>query len=610
MMKKYILPLLIFLSLHAYASTPSEYAPDTLQRELTLQKDYVPVGHQAEKATFNPLDSRGKVALTPIEFARNTYQVGMNVTPQLFNPIENPLAPTFPSQKFHARIFGGYPLYVGGNLGFSSKIGDRGSILLGLDHLSRKNLAAAFVTPFAPQNITHDTEIGMRYDHALDNRILQVGISAYHHLHTFYGHTLNPASKESPIAEPQGESDYQETYNLFRFNGISSSFSITPAPFSLLSGWQYSATAQVGINRKEDPINSDPVAPILWYASDATNLLAEKTNELDLNILGNLGYTFSGSDWGVGIDSKYQYLYLSPSVKIAGTKAAHIFSIAPHIQYNSPTFLAKLGANVEMLNRGNKSVLVTPDVELRWKTSPLLSLYAVADGGAELMGLRELYQLNRYAEASSIYSGYNITQYRFLLGLQMGNYNGFAFDLYAGYANYSDYSEWAMQFYPAPIHPTIPHTPFDFVTFQRMNKGGVNEAFLSALARYVSNFGLDFSANWKFSKYNRNKNSRAKTEYLEGIPTSEINLTANYSITDKLSAGISFNGLAGITFYPSDKAVHLPFIPELDARISYKAHKNLGLSLIGKNIFNNKTARWMYYERPGATIIGALTITL
>ena len=613
-MKKYIYSLLFLTILSAYAHASevhSAYAPDTLQRELTLQKEYVPVGHQAEKATFNPLDTRGKVSLTPIEFAKNTYQVGMNVTPKLFNPLQNPLAPEYPQQKFHARLFGGYPLYLGGNLGFASKIGDRGAILLGLDHLSRKNLAAEKVTPFAPQNITHDTELGMKYNHALENRVLQVGIDAYHHLHSYHGHFLDSKTEPNIATVPLGENSLEEAYNLFRFNGITTSLSISPAPFSLLSGWQYSANANIGINRKEDPTYFREVAPIIRYGKETSNPMPKRANEVNVNLSGNLGYTFSGSDWGVGIDGRYQSLHLSKSVLNKELQAKRALSIAPHVQYISPIFLAKAGIKIETLFGGHESLLITPDVELKWRATPLLSLYAMTDGGAEFMGLRELYRLNRYADATSVYSGYNIAKYRLLVGLQMGNYNGFAFDLYGGYTNYSAFSEWDMYHHSAPHHPAFNHEPFGFVTFQRANHGAVDEAFLSALARYVSNFGLNLSASWKFSKYSRRSDNDLSSEYyFSGIPMTEINVTADYDFTDKLSAGMIFNGLGGITFYPTAEPYHMPFIPELDARVSYKAHKNLGLSLIGKNIFNNKTARWMFYERPGATIVGAITITL
>lgn len=616
-MKRYILLLLIFTAssigaARAYNSSP--YVADSLQRELTLQKEYVPVGHQAERTTFNPLDTRGKASLTPIEFAKNTYQVGMNVKPKLFEPIQNPLAPNHPMSVFHARLFGGYPIYAGANIGFAGRIGEKGSLLLGLDHASRMNTVRGSVTPFDPQNTTHDSEIGLKYTQALESRLLNIGIEVYNHLNTIYGH-----AEKSPLgnlnSQLKGDEDFQEKYKLFRLTGGELSVSLSPTPLSLLSGWQYSAKANVGISNKAQPFYMNEIVPIISFDGNGRDANDGKAiNELNLNLEGNLGYNFAGTDWGFGVDGKYQLLSLSELNVSENMKAGYIFSANPYFQYNSPNLLIKAGAKLQMLNRGEKTFLATPDVELRWKATPLFSLYAVADGGAELMGLRELYQVNRYAEASSAYRGYNITQYRALLGILVGNYDGFSLDINAGYADYLAFSDWDIKYTEAPMHPTIAHDPYDVVTFNRVNKGGANQIFVSALARYVSYIGLDLSAALKYNKYTRKEVEGVETAPIQGLPSMEMSINADYAFTEKLSAGASFNGLSGINFYQNingkREEIKMSFIPELDARVSYKVHKNIGLSVIGKNIFNNKSARWAFYERPGATIVGAITFNL
>lgn len=52
------------------------------------------------------------------------------------------------------------------------------------------------------------------------------------------------------------------------------------------------------------------------------------------------------------------------------------------------------------------------------------------------------------------------------------------------------------------------------------------------------------------------------------------------------------------------------FIPELDTRVSYQISKHIGVSLLGRNLLNNRSERWAFYQRPGAGLLAAFHLSL
>lgn len=609
MNKNILFVILLLIGGQAYANP---FAADTLQRELVLQQDYAPVGQQAQKEFFNPLDTRGQKALKPIEFARNTYQVGMNVHPLLFNPLHNPLAPDDHKQTFYGRFFGGYPGHAGVNAGVVAKTGERGSLLISVDHLSRFVDGIQGELPFVPMDQTHDTEVALGYTHALDARVLNVGIDLFHHSNTFYG--INMELPTGTQFDDTNEFD-PVLYNLL---GTEVSFSLSPAPLSLVRGWQYNASGKLGFTSKDDigqGYATNPVVMLNGAAADKNSL-----SELSVDLKGNIGYKFAGTDWGFGADANYQMLsigalgvYPEVSAVYEGRnemKPMQLLSLDPYLEYNKPNMLIKAGAKVQLLNRGAKTILITPDVQLRFKATPMFSIYANVDGGAEYFGLRENYLQNRWAEAVSVYTGYHIAQFRALLGIQVGNYNGFSLDINGGYAQYSDFSDWRFHELSGEYTPYLINT----YSFIRKNRGRAGHTFVNATAGYVSPMGLDLRAKIQYNSYASLEESKLPIGY--GLPMTELYLSADYQATEKLVFNVNFSGMGGIKFkeadlIPTDTAadIELPFITELGARITYKAHKNIGVSLIGNNLLNKRSERWLGYYRQGATVQGAVIIT-
>lgn len=595
------------------------FALDTLQREMVLQRDYQPVGQQAEKAFFNPLQTSATTSLRPISFARNTYPITMNVMPKLFNPLDNPLAPKQVKQMLHARVFGGYPGHVGANVGVLVKPSEEGSLLISVDHLSRFANVPQRNLPLRPVDRTHDTEVALDYTHALVDRVINVGVDVFHHANTYYGML--------PIVPSAGTSQLTAEYPLAGMVGTEVRVGVSPSPLSLARGLQYSVDGKVGYTTKDD---------ISLYYTDNNILIPKgvapvkgnKVSELSVDVLGNLGYKFAGTDWGVGVDGRYQMISISALNGLSGNKLNPMMalSIDPYFAYTAPNFVLKAGAKIQLLNRGSKKFLVTPDVQARFKATDNFSIYLNADGGAEYHTLRDIYRQNRWADAMSVYEGYEIAHYRVISGVQVGNINGFSLDLNGGYTSYSDFSDWKSGYHTTKYANELVMDGPEFreiltPLYSLNNVGKVDNIFVGAKVRYVSSIGLDLGASVKYNSY------KAKTEEVTdhkvgyGRPAYEIGVSADYAINDKIGLNVNFTGLGGIKFPELSKPVNgvgatpvtlVPaesiFVGDLGARISYKVHPNIGLSLIGENLFNQKVGRWRGYDRQGAIAVFAVTL--
>lgn len=610
----------------AYANP---YALDTLQREMVLQRDYQPVGHQAEKAFFNPLQTTSATSLRPINFARNTYPITMNVLPKLFSPIENPLAPEQINQKLHARIFGGYPGHVGANIGVLTKTSEEGSLLISADHLSRFVQLPKRNLPLNPLDQTHDTEVALDYSHALEDRVLSVGIDVFHHANTYYG------SVQSGVDEP---TQLTAEYPLAGMVGTEVRVGVSPSPLSLARGLLYSVDGKIGYTSKDDISTYYPENNIL-IPTNAVPYKKNKVAELAVDLGGNLGYQFAGTDWSVGVDGRYQLVSISALSTLVGDNLhpMQALSIDPYVAYTAPHIIVKAGAKLQLLNRGSKKFLVIPDVQARFKATNRFSIYLNADGGVEYRTLRDIYRINRWADAMSVYEGYDIAQYRVLAGIQVGNINGFSLDLNGGYASYLNFSDWRANCHVTTYsNELVIDDPLtrDILTplYSLKNSGRVGNVFVGAKMRYISPAGLDLGASVKYNAYkskgtklvNNPSGPQEVSDYIVGYgrPAYEIGVSADYAINEKIGLNVNFTGLGGIKtpeiLEPTDALDLFPpvlvpsetiFVGDLGACISYKVHPNIGLSLIGENLFNQKIERWIGYNRQGATVVFAATFS-
>ncbi len=587
MRKINILCLLLLGSSMSFAqsNTHTEQS-DTLQREMILEREYIPDTEQATKEFFNPLDTKRDTRLKSLNFANTTYGVRMEVRPRLFDPVYRSYASLPKQHTWHARIFGGYPTRFGLNTGLLFRAGENGIVDLAIDHCSLKDLVPGDSKSFRALNNTHDTNVVLRYGHKLPDRLLNVSAKAYNNMQTYFGHAVMSTTP------PDGA---QPRYPLYQMVGGAIDFNLSPAPLILRSPWQYSLYGTLGYGRQSLPIPAS--------ATDKNN-----ANGLDLLIGGKLAYGIFTYDFNFGADLFFKTTKVSAKrLPTLETSTPMVFSVSPYVSYVYQDLSLRGGANIQFLNGVSTKLHISPNITAKWKATDDLSAFATVKGGGEVTGFRELYRLNRYSLPTSLSKAMTLADYDATIGVQVGSISGLSLDLRGGYASYRDYYDWAYD--SATPDPKDQAHGLPFTTFLPQRKNNVGLAYLTASARYIYAGGLEIVGSMQYNNYILAKNK----VHLSGRPAILMNLSVDYQILPSLTAHCNLQGVGGIKYLRSvgqKEYGRIPFVADLSARISYKLHKNLGLSLMGTNLINQRESRWIDYSRPGIGVLGAVTINL
>ncbi|MCI6279202.1 MAG: hypothetical protein MR609_05360 [Bacteroidales bacterium] len=603
---------------------------DTLQRELVLEREYVPSTAEVKKDFFNPLDvPKSARKLKPLRFARDTYGVDVSLRPRLFDPVYNSYAQNEDPRNWHLRLYGGYPARLGANIGMHFNAGENGSLDFGIDHDSRKSALSNPLLPFRQEAEMHDTEVSARFSQKLDTRTLGISGSVYHSMETLYG----LPSDYAVSAEP---SDLRPKYTLFSRIGGEAGFELSPAPLLDLSPWQYSVYLHGGYAALDIPatfftiptalLPPDPATPVTPAAPAEELGKVERMSGYDVKAGGTLAYGLKVYNFNFGADVSFEMSGRNTSAALRETGAGNTYGVpmalsgTPFLSYLNDYVELKAGVKVQFLNGVSEKFALAPLVNFRWKAHDLFSIVIDADGGGDLVGFRELYELNRYALTPFGDTPMDVARYRISAGFELGNLYGFSASLKGGYADYAHLFDWyALMSASASRGMGLPA-----IVFSPVQNENVSLLFFEASARYVSPVGFTVSGGARYDKYTVKGTDRV----VSGRPSLTLNVSADYRINPEWSVALALDAKGGIkqrfNFSPNltspapepsrdfgtDKSsvASVPFVGDLTARVSYDFSKYAGLSLIGTNLLNQHYSEWLGYGRAGAGIMAALTL--
>ena len=604
---------------------------DTLQRELVLEREYIPSTAEVKKDFFNPLDvPKSARKLKPLRFARDTYGVDMSLRPRLFEPVYNSYAPNEDPRNWHLRLYGGYPTRLGANIGMHFNAGENGSLDFGIDHDSRKSTLSNLLLPFKQEVEMHDTEVSARFSQKLDTRTLGISGSVYHSMETLYGLPSDYAVSSEPAS-------LVPKYTLFSRVGGEVGFEVSPAPLHDLSPWQYSLFLTGGYATEDIPstffpmipgsmLPTSPTTPVIPSAPVEGTEQIQRLGGYDLKAGGTLAYGLKVYSFNFGADVSFEMSGRNTSAALREAGALNPYGVpmvlsgTPFLSYLNDNLGLKAGIRVQFLNGVSEKLALAPLVNFRWKAHDLFSIVIDADGGGDLVGFRELYELNRYALDPRGDAPMDVARYRISAGFELGNLYGFSASLKGGYADYAHLFDWqALLAASATKGIGLPA-----VVFCPAQNENVSLLFFEASARYISPLGLTVSGGARYDKYT----VKDSEQIVSGRPSLTLNVSADYRINPEWSVALTMNAKSGIkqrfifsqlltdpasepsNDFGTDRTgvASVPFMGDLTARVSYDFSKYAGLSLIGTNLLNGHSTEWLGYGRAGAGIMAALTL--
>ncbi|MDO4771373.1 hypothetical protein [Porphyromonas sp.] len=590
----------LIVSAMTYDNVAAQVAKkDSLNRELTLERDFVPTQNQIQKSFFSPLSGQKKSALTPLKFVNDSYALSTKIETRSFDPIFNDRAPESEPQKGFIRLFGGWQGYGGLNAGASFVNEQKSQTDMSINHFTRYILGRNTLPAPIKRARTHDTDATLSYAKKLSLGTLRLRGHAFYDVEGIYG---SDNRLESPLN--LAEQDFKPTYPTLSNYGAVLSGERTYAPLSAGSQWFGSTQGSISFTSKNDFVLASKIPEETYSGTDLMT-----TRELRIANQSSVSYEFSdlikaGAD--AEIDLR-QYPTLVGEYPVGNMT---LLGVRPVVSFKGNTFDIHIGGKVQYVNTASKSLLLSSDIALRFHPVDAFSMFAKLDGGASLPTLRDTYLINKYFIAPSIINATEAVRYRAILGVEMGPFSGLSLTLRGGYADYQDFADWQQKILKVDM---VKDTTLPISMYALRQRNDVKKTYGEIMAKYISHTGLKLSAAFRYNHYVTSdlKDKEGVDISVQGLPKYELNASATYDISRRLSVQATFTGLGGIQTEDrrSEGKVERTMFNELNAGISYRASKRVGLSLTGINLLNGKNERWRHYEHRGLGIMGAATFT-
>lgn len=569
---------------------------DSLNREMVLEKEFVPSAQKVTKTYFTPLEQKGPKKLTPLSFVRSNYDVALNVQPRLFNPLYESHAPNYAPRNWFLKLYGGTPARVGVRIGGHLDATEDSSLDLLITHDTFRGKIGTNKTS-VPQHtrITHDTEASLRYTHQLSDGLLLATANLFYDKYNIYGCVL-----------PQTTTPFTPVYPMYTMAGIHADLQKTRTPLEVVSPWSYEGKLSIDFADKSDPSGKTETPLLAPESSQQYNIFAPiHAAQLLLNGKANLGYAVS-EVWQAGLGALAQLSVSKAPYAPSAANAPFVIGVSPHVDMAYETLKGRFGAQIQLLNKGNKSVLIVPDVNLQWVMAPTASLTLTLDGGASVYGLRDTYKQNRYFYAPSLYDAMDIVPIRASLGIELGNWYGFSAGVRGGWQQYNRLMDWVT----LPLVTQQQEQTVTTAYYSLRPRTALQSLFLNLHANVVTPYGFRLGAEAQLRTYSSLVKEEAPAPVL-GLPTYTLKAFATYTPLSRLVLHADMEVLGGMQLQNIQaEVVKLPWCPTLNIGANYRVTKQISASLTAYNIANSKATRWLYYDRPGVGVLGSISFHL
>lgn len=416
-MKRYILLLSIILAMVART-----YANDTLQREVTIVRNFTPVVRPADKINTLPPISAPQFHVAPVAYSFDAYSAEVAPALSTFDvPGVADNKDTFTRYNGYATFDMGMYMAMAANAGYSilDTTHDKLGVAARFTSLNGDvpvNTHAAYVTQDVTRQTYYDVGATVRYAHIFDNNLTLSAQASYRYIDfNYYGVMANP-----------------------------SSYAIQP--MQQVNNYQAELRVDNNEARHYDYEKWHVVAGYGYYGN--SNGLYTREGSCEHHAYIDASYAqMLGERWYVGGDVAIDYLHymgmLSSSTpledvlsgKVAPATQSHnhfVLQLLPHAQWSRERMSLRLGAKVEISGGDGPVVYISPDVRYNWEFVKNYFLFATINGGKRLNTWGNMSQGCFYFDPSQPIAS-EFTAVDAQLGLRMRIIPDLAMTLYGGY---------------------------------------------------------------------------------------------------------------------------------------------------------------------------------
>lgn len=340
-----------------------------------------------------------------------------------------------------------------------------------------------------------------------------------------------------------------------------------------------------GLNAGFAPANAGPwvySARVGWsvYTDDWLAWGYERGIENKFRLDGKVGYCFSEALSATADVSLKSMLYNCSPARDKYDRYGNYttFSVTPKVSYAVPGMSLTAGADVSIRSLLAPTVRISPFLDLQYRISNSLKLYAAAKGGVDEYDMRYLHSFSPYwVSNSQIHDGYTAVDAS--LGMVWNLSDHIELQLDGGYRKY-----------------------FDKV-FQMMYKGDVYGSYIKQSDAGLTHIGLSgkylHSARLSLhaaADYNNWHGCDAKLLLM--LPEFNLCIGGEYLIIDRLTADLEYC-YSRMTAYEGSR---LPYASTLDIGLRYALLDRLDIALKGSNLLDNRYYRFADYRNRGISV--------
>ena len=409
--------MLTFLGTAVAVHAQEDDKKKTLNREMTLEREYDPTVQDASKVNTLPEVKDPEVQKIPVDYADFTVPTDPLKEISLL-PSGNVMTQmNYNKRRGYLNLGGGTHLNLNGDLGYHILSTDVDQLRLWVSHRSTNGNVKYLQNEEKVKAKLNDNVGGLQYGHVFDKAVLNMGLKYGYSGFNYYGWPMQ-LSSSLPQEDMLKQAD-RETNQV-----------------------NQTIAASIGVESKEGADLGYLIDLGFVNFSHKYGVMKDVDGPKESTFEAKVGFSkgFNGN-MRVGVNGLIEYFnYSLPAEKTLadGSVAFCEFenhaevALTPYYQIDGENWLVKLGANV-MFKTGNESfVMASPDVDLRVTVADKTQLYAKAGGKLYSNSMYEMSKINRYLDPTRELAP-SRNWMDAVLGIKSGVAPGFWFDLFAGY---------------------------------------------------------------------------------------------------------------------------------------------------------------------------------
>lgn len=389
-------------------------AQEKLNKEITLDKDFVPVEKKAVKKSalpkvVIPAKSTDKAQVNYSNWAEPT-AVGTTIPTML--PYGYRTAHIFSGQRGYLELGAGSQLNFDGSAGYRIVDTEHSKLGLWLQHNSTwsgKNSTKLIADDdLRLKQKFNDNTVGLDFSQHFAPGDLVLGAKMHYDNFNYYGGLGS-----------WWDDNKQSLVSLALRGGWNGKASIAGRDFDYRAGLSYDYSAyDKGLHALTGGVDYDGAR--------------------DHNVKANLGVSYATSAFStLGIDARLDYVNRSykahaASVSNKYTDDMTVVTLSPFYGYRGENLCARLGGNVDFSLSDGAAIRISPNASVSYDVAPGATLYGLAGGGKRINTLARMAAINRYSDPMGRYSN-TFVPVDAEFGLKIGPFAGFKAKIYGGY---------------------------------------------------------------------------------------------------------------------------------------------------------------------------------